>query len=61
MKNGVRIDMTTFDDKNQLEVDFSNNIFYEKEDIINMIHSIMLSLDCTNFILDYLFFFFAKL
>ena len=56
MKNGARIDMTVFDDKNQLEIEFLNNTYLEKENIMNMIHSIMVSLDCLNFILDYLFF-----
>ncbi|KAL6588348.1 hypothetical protein U3516DRAFT_871068, partial [Neocallimastix sp. 'constans'] len=56
MKNGARIDMTVFDDKNQLEIEFLNNTYLEKENIMNMIHSIMVSLDCSNFILDYLFF-----
>ncbi|KAG4082020.1 hypothetical protein H8356DRAFT_1299963 [Neocallimastix lanati (nom. inval.)] len=56
MKNGARIDMTVFDDKNQLEIEFMNNTYLEKDNIMNMIHSIMVSLDCSNFILDYLFF-----
>jgi len=50
--------MTAFDDKNQLEINFSNNIYLEKENIMYMIHSIILLLDCLNFILDYYFFFF---
>ncbi|KAG4081963.1 hypothetical protein H8356DRAFT_1066884 [Neocallimastix lanati (nom. inval.)] len=56
MKNGARIDMTVFDDKNQLEIEFMNNTYLVKDNIMNMIHSIMVSLDCSNFILDYLFF-----
>jgi len=50
--------MTAFDDKNQLEINFSNNIYLEKENIMYMIHSIILLLDCLNFIPDYYFFFF---
>ena len=56
MKNGARIDMTVFDDKNQLEIELLNNTYLEKDNIMNMILSIMVSLDCSNFILDYLFF-----
>ncbi|KAL6592805.1 hypothetical protein U3516DRAFT_649166 [Neocallimastix sp. 'constans'] len=56
MKNGARIDMTVFDDKNQLEIEIMNNTYLENDNIMNMIHSIMVSLDCSNFILDYLFF-----
>ncbi|ORY21839.1 hypothetical protein LY90DRAFT_515888 [Neocallimastix californiae] len=41
MKNGARIDMTVFDDKNQLEIEFMNNTYLEKDNIMNMIHSIM--------------------
>ncbi|ORY16683.1 hypothetical protein LY90DRAFT_517732 [Neocallimastix californiae] len=56
MKNGARIDMTVFDDKNQLEIELLNDTYLEKDNIMNMILSIMVSLDCSNFILDYLFF-----
>ncbi|ORX73459.1 hypothetical protein BCR32DRAFT_285619 [Anaeromyces robustus] len=55
IKNDVRIDMTVFEDKSQFEIDFSKNIYQKKKDIIDIVHTIMLSLDCSNFILDYLF------
>ncbi|ORX64899.1 hypothetical protein BCR32DRAFT_122932 [Anaeromyces robustus] len=54
-KNGVRIDMTVFNDISQLEIELANNVNQEKEDIVNRIHTIMFSLDCSNFVLDYLF------
>jgi len=40
MKNDVRTDMTTFDNKKHLKINFSNNIYLEKENILNMIDDI---------------------
>ena len=52
----VRIDVTKYEDKSQFEIDFSRNINHERSDMINIVHDIMLLLDCSNFVLDYLFY-----
>ncbi|KAL6636091.1 hypothetical protein U3516DRAFT_848793 [Neocallimastix sp. 'constans'] len=52
----VRIDVTKYEDKSQFEIDFSRNINHERCDMINIVHDIMLLLDCSNFVLDYLFY-----
>jgi len=58
MKNSIGIDMTAFDDKNQLDIDSSNNIYLEKLNIMIIIHSIIVSLDYSYFILDYIYIYF---
>jgi len=52
----VRIYVTKYEDKSQFEIDFSRNINHERSDMINIVHDIMLLLDCSNFVLDYLFY-----
>ncbi|KAL6620889.1 hypothetical protein U3516DRAFT_746611 [Neocallimastix sp. 'constans'] len=41
IERNIGIDMTAFDDKNQLDIDSSNNIYLEKLNIMIIIHSII--------------------
>ncbi|ORY28565.1 hypothetical protein LY90DRAFT_513119 [Neocallimastix californiae] len=52
----VRIDVTKYEVKSQFEIDFSRNINHERSDMINIVHDIMLLLDFSNLVLDYLFY-----
>ena len=55
VKKDIQIDVTFYDDKSQFEIDLSRNIYHERNDIIDIIHNIMLSVDYSKFILDYIF------
>ncbi|KAL6620866.1 hypothetical protein U3516DRAFT_779418 [Neocallimastix sp. 'constans'] len=43
-------------DKIQSEIDFARNIDHERSDWISIAHDITFLLDCSNFVLDYLFY-----
>jgi len=47
--------------KANFEIDFSKNINHERSDMINIVHDIMLLLDCSNFVFDYYFIYYQTL
>jgi len=51
----VRLDITYFNEQSQLEIDFSNNIYHNRIDMIKIIHSMIKQFDSSIFISDYLF------
>ena len=52
----VWTDVTKYEDKIQSEIDFARNIDHERSDWISIAHDITFLLDCSNFVLDYLFY-----
>jgi len=55
INNDVRLDMTYYDEKSQFEIDFSNNIYHDRIDMIKIIHNMIQLIDSSTFITDYLF------
>ena len=53
--NDVRLDITYFNEQSQLEIDFSNNIYHDRIDMIKIIHNMIKQFDPSIFITDYLF------
>ena len=55
VNNDVRLDVTYFNEQSHLELDFSNNIYHDRLDMINIVHDMLKIIDSSLFVIDYLF------
>ncbi|ORX41534.1 hypothetical protein BCR36DRAFT_416709 [Piromyces finnis] len=55
MDKDVRFDVTYYDEKSQFEIDFSNNIYIDRLDMLNIINNMIKLIHSPSYYTDYLF------